>query len=230
MKLEKVFNRSFFILIFLISTGSQVMAQNPTTLFWEPDLSLKFSTESRWSYSFGIANRTQFFANVDGERVEGRNQEHLELNQFTKYKTGANTAVSLGFRYRFTEVFNPESYDEFRIIQQFDYSGPEAFLNLGHRFRLEQRFRNVLTILRSRYAISVSQPLGNEFELGFATEALYSIADNMKPELDQRFSVELANSSFEDVEISLGFEYQYENYLNAPENELFIQSGISIDM
>lgn len=219
------------LILFLTLAGIQeTRAQQSTTLFWEPEFSLEIPTNGRWAFSVGAANRTQYFVKQQGQRIEGRNQEHIELNQFTSYRSGARTILSLGFRYRFTEAFNPGSYDEFRIVQQLNYANPGAFLGLAHRFRLEERFRNVVTILRSRYQISVSKPLGGGFEAGLGTEILYSLAGGMEPELDQRFSVGLSNSAIQGVEISIGFEYQYENYLNTPENELFLQSGISLEL
>lgn len=224
--LKSPFSIQLSLTALLCLTSLSMSAQKTNSLLWEPEVSLDFETESRWSYSFGIANRTLFYTREDGEKVADLNQEHIELNHFTSYKTGPNTSVAFGLRYRFRELFNEDGYDEFRTIQQLKYA-PENNWNLAHRFRLEERFRHQEPIFRPRYAVSTGIPLGEEFGLGIATETLYSLQQGSAPELDQRFSVEIENSSLEGVELNLGLEYQYEDYLHDAEGELFIQSGVS---
>lgn len=214
------------MLFFLVATN--FYGQSTQSLLWEPEVSLKISTQSRWAYSFGIANRTLFYGKEDGQTIRDQDQEHVELSHFTSYRTGSTTVASLGLRYRFIEVFDESSHDELRFIQQLVYA-PENYLNLAHRFRMEERITE-RTTYRLRYAVSSGFLLSEDFGIGFGTEILYSIAKAVEPGLDQRVSMEISNTSFEDIELSLGLEYQYENYLINPEGELFIQSGISFDL
>lgn len=231
MKTQKspFFEKLLFVL-FLLPGYLTLQAQTPNSLLWEPEVKVNLSTESPWSYSFGVANRSLFSTYLEGEKVAGPNQEHFELNQFTTYKTSANSAVALGFRYRFREVFDDSRYDEFRIIEQFKYSQPDTYLGWGHRLRFEQRFRNVVTIFRLRYQLGISRPLGEEFGVGLSTEFLYSMAADYKPEADQRVTLEFENTSIENVELSAGIELRHENYNNSPENNYYLLTGVSIDL
>lgn len=231
MKSQKSFPllKLFFVLL-IFSTYSRLQAQTPTSLLWEPEAKVTFSTESPWSYSFGIANRSLFNTYLEGEKIAGSNQEHFELNQFTTYRTSANSAVALGFRYRFREAFDDSRYDEFRMIEQFSYSHPDTYLGWGHRFRFEQRFRNVVTIFRLRYQLGISRPLGEKFGVGLSTEFLYSMAEGNHPEADQRFTLEFENNSIENVELSAGVEWRHENYNNFAENNIYLLTGISVKL
>lgn len=206
------------------------IAQNtPRTLGWEPEFSIELPSENRWGFTFGIANRYIFNTKVNGETINEDEQQHLELNQFTSYRTGENSAVSLGFRYRFRETFEESRHDEFRMIQQFGYKHRDIFLTPAHRFRFEQRFREN-TIFRLRYRLGVSHPLGEEFAVGLSTEFLYSMIKDFKPAADQRFTIKLGNSSFKNLDLSTGLELRREDYTGAPASEIYILSGASLQL
>ena len=227
--MKKILKKSSFpILFFLVLVVQHSHAQSNRQLFWEPEVELEISTETPWSFSIGAANRAQQFEVVDGERIGDRNQEHFELNSFIDYELTEMLSASVGFRYRFAEIFDDERYDEYRLIEQLNYANPTAWMSLKHRFRFEQRFRNVINIYRVRYQIGISEPLGSDFKAGLSTETLYSMAPGLSPELDQRFTLQISNSSIKNVELSVGFEYQYENYTRVAENEMFILTGVEI--
>lgn len=221
-------SRTLFLFVLLF--GSQeILAQNPHEFFWEPDFKINVSTESRWAYSFGIANRGLLAERFDGEKISGYENQHIELNQFTKYNIGENSALSLGFRYRFRETFDDSRHDEFRIIQQFNYSHSNSAIGLSHRARFEQRFRNE-TIFRLRYQIGISRPLNEVFSIGLSTEALYSMSRNSKPGAEQRFNIGIDNTSFKNVELSFGFSYQMAEYNISLVNEYFFLTGVALDL
>lgn len=217
------------VLFLFIFAGNKVAAQNPFGLYYEPEFEVEFSGAERWTHSFGIANRNLFAEYQDGEKIESASQEHLELNHFTGYSLNKKAKLSLGLRYRFREVFDENRYDEFRIIEQFAYKHPETFLNFGHRIRVEQRFREEF-ILRTRYRLSISRPLGEEYGVGLSTEFLYSMSEGNKPEAEQRFTATVENSSFENLELSAGLEYRIDNFNNSTENSVFILTGATLNL
>ena len=221
--------RIFFIL-FLYLGATNISAQSDSYLYWDPQLTVKISTKSPWSYSFGVVNRTLHYKEVEGVNFSGSNQEHIELNHFTNYKTGSNTAVSLGLRYRFKEIFNDSRYDEFRTIEQFVYRHLGSSIGLAHRFRTEQRFLNVVTVHRARYRLGIAHALGENFALRLSTEALYSVANQRKPELEQRIALELKNSSLKNVDIGLSFEYHHDNYIYDLEKKFFVATGVTLKL
>lgn len=227
---QPLLRSTIFLFLLCALNSSDSFSQTPSSYFWEPDFSLGFDSSEKWGHSFGIANRTLLSERYDGEEITGTEVEHLELSHSTKYRTGANTAISFAIKYRFRELFDESRYDELRLTEQFDISHPSSALNLGHRFRVEQRFKNIVTEHRLRYRFGGSKALSEVFALGLSTEALLTLANDLKPSLEQRFVVELSNTSFEDLELSLALDYEMADYNNELENEFFILTGIALDL
>ena len=229
LKKQPILRSTFFLFLFCALNSLTSQAQTPNLFFWEPEFSVGFDSSEKWSHTFGIANRALLSERYDGEEVSGFENEHLELNHFTKYKTRATTALSFGIRYRFKETFQESSHDELRLVEQFNIKHPNSALNLGHRFRVEQRFKGI-TEHRFRYQFGGSRALSEVFALGLSTEALLSVAKEFKPSLEQRFVLELSNTSFKDLELSVALDYEMADYNNELENEFFLLTGISLDL
>ena len=83
----------------------------------EPEFAVRISTETRWSFSFGFANRGILIKAIDAEYASENVTEHIELNHYTIYNMDENSELSLGLRYRFREMFDPGNENLFRIIQ-----------------------------------------------------------------------------------------------------------------
>ncbi len=217
--------KTFHLLIIcILLSGSTAFAQDVSTYFNENELGLFLPLKNRWSMDVGFGSRGLLHERAGGERISGYQHEHLELNYFTNYSLNESLVLSLGLRYRFREMFNSSSTDEFRTIEQAEIS-PQASL-FSHRFRLEQRFREI-TIHRLRYELSFSRPVGSNFEFMAATEALYAVAVKTKPEAEQRFSIGVENTSFEDLELGLGLEYRMENFARDLAHEFFLLTGLT---
>lgn len=228
MTLQKI-SRNLVIPVFLSLLCTSAFAQTPRALLWEPEFDVTLPSDNAWKFSFGMANRYLFYSELDGQRLTENEQQHFELNQFSSYKTGENSSVSLGFRYRFRNVFEDNRHDEFRIIEQFAYKHKNVFLNPSHRFRFEQRFRE-LTIYRLRYRLGISHALSDDFDLLLSTEFLYSMTKDVRPETDQRFTLKLENSHFKNLELNAGIELRRENYTRAPTTGYYILSGASLQL
>lgn len=218
----------FLILLLSCFLPTALFGQSPSSLYSETEFNLELSSSGSFEYSLGLANRSILSTYVNGKKVAGSGQEHLEVNQFTAYKLSQRSVLALGFRYRFKEVFDDEEYDELRILQEFTYS--QSSLPFTHRFRFEQRFKNIVTEFRGRYKLGVSQPLSSEFIIDLSTEALYSLANNLKPEAEQRFTLKFSNHSLNNLELNAAFEWQYENYTNSPQNSFFLLTGATLKL
>ncbi|HET7361386.1 MAG TPA: DUF2490 domain-containing protein [Salinimicrobium sp.] len=215
----------------LIFFGSQkLFSQTPNNYLFEPVFEVNFSTEGPWSYSLGVSNRALLTKRVDGEEVSGYKNVHIEVSPFAKYETTENSAIQLGFRYRFREMYNEENQDRFKLVEEYKYTTPDSFLSLSHRGRMEQKFRREGTIFSFRYQLGISRPLGDEFSVGLSTEALYYISKHAKPDAEQRLSLEFSNSSLKNIELSAGIEYRLENYIHNRENTFFLNTGVSVDL
>lgn len=203
------------------------LGQNSESYFYENEISLSVPLKEKWSMEVGLGNRGMFQERLEGEKISGYQHEHLEINHFTSYRARQSFVLGLGLRYRFREPFDDSKTDEFRIIEQVGLA--PASSTFSHRFRLEQRFREN-TIHRLRYKLGHSTPLSSIFTLGVATEALYSVSAQTRPEAEQRFVVGLENSSFKDLELELTLEYRMENYLRHLGHEYFIITGVSFSL
>ena len=214
-------------LFFLLTSNNLAFTQNTQSYFFENEFEVSLTLVNRWSMNFGVGSRSMLEERFDGERIFGYQHEHLELNHFTNYQTNESLLLSLGLRYRFKEIFNPIETNEIRIIEQIKFVPINS--SLFHRLRLEQRFRKN-TIHRLRYDISYWFPLDQNFSLTLGTEALYAISSQLKPEAEQRFSIDLEISALKDLELELGFEYRIENYSQDLEHEFFILTGMSLNL
>ncbi|WP_324719842.1 DUF2490 domain-containing protein [Salinimicrobium sp. HB62] len=209
--------------------GSSANAQTPKAYLWETEFDLELPSRGNWGFTFGAGSRYLFAAEVEGETVKENIQQHLELNHFTAYNSSESLTISLGLRYRFREVFEEALQDEIRIIEQLEYSHLNAFLSPEHRIRFEQRFREA-TIFRLRYQFGVSQPLSPDSSLGLSTEFLYSMANDNRPKIEQRFGLELENSSVRNLELSLGVEYRRDDLTGFPGTEIFLITGAVLQL
>ena len=218
---------SFLLLIFFFAGGSLIYSQSSKSYYLENEFGVFIPVKGKWSFDVGVGSRGMLQERFDGERISGYQHEHLELNYFTNYQKSETLVFNLGLRYRFRDLFDPAETDEFRIIEQAEFE--PAGSPLSHRLRLEQRFREN-TIHRLRYDIAYSTSINREFALSLGTEALYAIAVNLKPEAEQRFSIGLENSSFQDLELELGFEYRMENYLRDLAHEFFLITGVTLNL
>jgi hypothetical protein len=218
-----MFQKWHFSILILAAflTGFSGSAQTPRSYLWETEFDLELPAKGKWAFTVGAGNRYVFAEEIEGERISENTQQHIELNHFTTYNRSENTAISLGLRYRFREIFDEENENEFRIIEQFEYIHQNTFLTPEHRLRFEQRFREA-TIFRLRYQLEVSQPLNKEFALGLSSEFLYSMVKDLRPEVEQRFGMEVENSSFKDLELNLGLEFRREDLTGLPGSEFFL--------
>lgn len=225
-------SKPFFYFLLLSLPLQGLFAQEDLSAFHEPQLALNFKSDSsQWSFNFALSERNILYKN---EEVQFH-ALFLDIQHFTNYEVGLYGKLSLGLKIRSLEIFEESAHDEIRLTAQYGYSRKYNNLKISHRLRYENRFEDQ-TGFRTRYRISAQIPLGgtkinqNEFFLSLKTETLFSFGKFMVPELDQRLAVDLGYQLFENTEISLGLEYQYEDYFHQPKTELFVLTGVSIDL
>ena len=222
-------SRLFLLLVFILVVATS-QSQN-FAIQAEPDIAINIDRPNRWSFNFGITNRDLlYFNNTSQFRVNC-----VEISHFTSYEVGFYGKLSLGLRYRFNELFEDSREDEIRITQQYSRSRKYNALKVAHRFRFEQRFRE-LTIYRGRYQFSVEYPLNgeridqNEYFLVISAEALLSMAKEEKPELGQRFDISLGKDIGNGNKADLGLQYRLEKYNLNSFHGLFLTGGLTISI
>ena len=226
--MKTFFKPGALLILFFMSGNHIVFAQTPSSWYYENEFDLAIPLREKWTIEIGFGNRGLFTEKI-GEESSGYKHQHLELNQFTHYSAPKNLILSLGLRYRFKELFDQLETDEFRMIEQIEMESVYSSMSLFQRFRLEQRFR-VNTVHRMRYQIGFDKPINDSFSWEVSTEALYSVSAKAPPEAEQRFNLGLENSSFENLEVELNFEYRIEDYARYPGHEFFIITGVSLTL
>ena len=138
----------------------------------------------------------------------------------------------MGVQYRFEENFIDFEENEFRILQEYNWSNLNSTTTLDHRFRNEQRFYSSTTKYRFRYEIGLSIPLGNtdKKNTSFKTEAetLFEIAKTQKPEYEQRFSTLLEWQFQPKTNLEFGLQYRLANYTQNLGHELFLVTSLNV--
>lgn len=225
----KPFLKLLLFLFCFFHSIQHAYSQDTHSVLLEPEFNIVLQSENRWSYSFGMAHRGLILEIYEKEKIPTYYTEHLELNHYTQYSFSSRFEVALRVRYRFREIFEDIKHDEIRFIEEFEYKHTGWRFQPKHRLRIEQNIEDLVSY-RARYQFSASQPISREFSLILGTEALYGIAENQKPEPEQRFEIGITTTSFGNLELSLGLEYRLDNYIRDPEREYFILTGATLHL
>lgn len=218
------FSRQLLIPFFLMLSAG-MFGQGNFGTYAEPKVSVNLDPANRWSFNFGIANRNL----IPTENSEAFEVQQLELGHFTSYEIGFYSKLSLGLLYRLRNARN----DEKRLTVQFGSSRKYNLIKVAHRARLEQRWRPDDSY-RSRYQFSVELPLAGErvdrkeYFLVTSTEALLSLGREQKPSFEQRLGLSIGRELSSGNKLSLGLEYQLDDYTQDTVHELFLLAGLTI--
>ena len=211
--------------LLIISCWEVLWAQANFTGYLQPSFALSYALSPRLSQNAALNVRTFYFRD-ESYSLETR---QLDAVLFTQYALSGNQTLSFGLQYRFRNPFEPGSGNELRLTQQFNTTFKPAVLRYGHRFRAEQRIREVGTIHRFRYRLAVDGPLqGENTDVGEAywigsAESLLSVARSDAPEYDLRLTGWIGWRISANSKLQLGPEIRWENFQGETENVLFWQ-------
>lgn len=218
-----------FLLIILLISGFAVKAQGNYTLFFEPELNLKYKITPNYHQGFSVENRNFIY---NGSKFDYR-VKHLEFAHESLFVLNDSQTIGIGLQYRFEENFEASEENEFRLLQEFGWRSNIAALGVAQRLRTEQRFYTSTTKYRLRYELQVAIPLQSNKKnthLNIETESLYEIAKTQKPELEQRFGAGIGWQLNPKTEFSLGLEYRLADYTQDLGHELFLVTGFDISL
>lgn len=177
------------------------------------------------NYSFNFSAKSRYYLYKD-KHFNFENRQ-LDLVHFSTLKLDYNHSVSLGLQYRFRSGFDGGS-NELRFTQQFNYTKKHEALRFGHRLCFQQRIFENLTVFRTRYRFAIDLPLhGEKLDISEAylvssTESLLSISKKIKPEIDQRVTMQIGWLISEKLKLQTGLEYRFEAFNINTEQRLFI--------
>ena len=203
--------------------GFQMFAQSDFEGLGESSFAVNKQVSSQYKYNFAIRSR-YFFYQDDAFNFENR---QIDLVHFSTLNLDYNHSVSLGIQYRFREGIDGGS-NELRLTQQFNYTKKDGALRFGHRARIEQRIFEDFTILRGRYRFAIDSPLnGEKLDIGegyivASMEALISLSEAIKPELDHRTTAQIGWLISESLKLQVGLEYRFEAFNITTEEKLFV--------
>ena len=222
---KKFWGARIAILVITFAATQTLKSQENFTGYLQPSFALSYKLSPRISQNAALNLRTFYFR----EEVFGLDTRQLDAVLFTQYALSGNQTLSFGIQYRFRNPFETNAGNELRLTQQFNTTLKPATLRFGHRFRSEQRIREVGTIHRFRYRFAVDGPLqGEETDVGEAywigsAEPLLSVANGDRPQYDLRLTGWLGWRITANSKVQAGPELRWENVREQTEKILFWQ-------
>lgn len=218
------------ILLLLVFAAEFSYAQTPRVWFSETEIEFTLERDKKIYHTLEFASRGLLRESLNGQKTSGYQHEFVELTYAPVYKITENKEFSFGIRYRWSNTFDASEVNEIRLIPEYSFSHLAGNFELSHTGRVEQRFEGSQYTFRPRYEAEISRDLSSIFSAEISTEALWSISPQTKPELEQRFALEIENASIKNIEMIIGFEFRLEDYTNELEHEFFILSGANIQL
>lgn len=212
----------FFSLMYSILGFSQ----NDFTIFFEPEFSIDYAVNERYSHSFSMENRNYIYKN-HRFNFEGK---QLEIAHFSIYEYNPGRSFGLGIQYRFKQTFNKTEEDELRLMQQYTWTHNYANFKLKNRLRNEQRFYPSKKKYRLRYEFGFTFYL-NESSSYFKaeTEILIAWSKLQKPEFEERIS-SVFGWQFQNYNLEVGLQYRLTDFTQQLGHELFLVTGLNISL
>jgi hypothetical protein len=218
----------FFLVTICLGGFNILFAQNDITVYLQPELGFSYKVKEGYSHFHSLQIRNYGYR--DNE-VQLKTRQ-IDLVHFSNWKLNLNQSLALGIQYRFREVFEPESENELRLVQQYNGSAQKGTLRFGHRLRAEQRISPSLTRYRFRYRFAIDLPLnGEKLDVGEAylvasTEALHTSSRGRAPSFDQRLTSFIGWQISPEAKWQVGLEYRAEDYFKDTETILFLLSSL----
>mgnify|MGYP001829223982 CR=1 FL=1 len=219
-----------FICLFFLSAF--LRGQENFTSFIEPRIAFNYKLSKFYGHNWQIANRSTIYESS----ALNFNLLQFDIGHFSSFKIGGNQSLSLGLLYRYSELFEEESINEFRITEQYNIISISNKVRYGNRIRAEQRITSLLTIYRFRYRFTLDLPLegqnldvGESYFIGNA-ETLLSVGKYIKPIYGQRFTANLGWLLSSKTKLQFGLEYRLLNFTRTIEHRLLLLSSLNFSL
>ncbi len=221
-----MYSTKHLVLFLTIFIGLTAYSQEDFEGLGESEFAINYRLNT--NYKLNILVRYRYYLYQD-DNFNFENRQ-IDLVHFSTFNLDYYHTLSLGIQYRIRESIDGGS-NELRLTQQFNYTKTNQAIRFGHRLRLEQRIFEDFTIFRTRYRFALDSPLnGEKLDVGesyilASMEALYSISNSIKPELDHRTTAQIGWLLSEKLKIQFGLEYRFEAFNITTEEKLFLLSS-----
>lgn len=225
-------NRYILFSSFLLLSSSLLIAQDNTTVYWQPEVSLNYKVSPVYAQNFSITNRNYVYQNQETKLAV----RQIDIAHFSNLTVDFNKTVGLAVQYRFRENFETDRENELRFTEQFNTTHKIRSIRLGNRFRTEQRITPASTVHRFRYRFAADFPLeGLELDMGEAylvltTESLLSVGEGIAPMYDQRLTSQIGWSLPKGMKLQFGVEYRVEDYKQNTEHVFFFLNSLVMSL
>ena len=223
---------NYKLLIGLLLFSVFIRGQENFTTYAEPRVSLNYNLSKMYSHNWAVANRSTIYESSELEF----NVLQFDIGHFSNFKIGGNQSLSLGILFRYSELFERESTNEFRITEQYNIISRSHIVRYGHRFRAEQRITSLLTIHRFRYRFTLDLPLegqnldvGESYFIGNA-ETLLNVGKDLKPIYEQRFTANFGWLLSSKTKLQFGLEYRLLNFTETIQHRTLLLSSLNFSL
>ena len=216
----------WFILLFACT----VYPQDNTTGFWRPIIAINYDVWDDYTHNFALGNQNFVYRNNDLDlRVR-----QLQFIHFSRYQLTDNQNVSLGLQWRNSKIFNEDSFNEFRLTEEYNIRYTPRIARYSNRFRIEQRFSSLPTIHRFRYRFTSDFPLeGDKLDIGesymlWAIENLFSAGNSRKPLYEVRFRWGIGWRLSPMTNLQLVLDYRLRDYTQSSDHIFVLETLLNL--
>lgn len=226
------FINNYILLIGLLFFTAFIRGQDNFVAFIEPRIAVNYNLSKLYSHNWFLANRSTMYESTELKF----NALQFDIGHFSNFKIGGNQSLSLGILYRYSELFDEEKINEFRITEQFNIIYRPNFVRYGHRIRAEQRITSLQTIHRFRYRFTLDLPLeGQNLDVGECyfignLETLLNVGKDLEPIYGQRFTASFGWLLSSKTKLQFGMEYRLLNFTGTAQHIALLLSSLNFSL
>lgn len=223
-------NKLFFC--FLLLMAGAAFSQDNTTVFWRPVIAVNYDVLDDYSHNFALANQNFIYSEND----LNISVSQLQIIHFSRFRVADNQRISLGIQWRNSKIFDGDSFNEFRITEEYNLRYKPRVLRYGHRFRVEQRLSSRPTVHRFRYRIAIDFPLvGANLDVGesyavLGIENLLSVGKSRSSSYAIRFRGGIGWRLSLKTNLQFLLEYQLRDYTHSSNHVVLFETLLNLSL
>ena len=215
-----------YLFFTLLGLGVFAYAQQTTPHFLESQVVVSHKVSSTYNANLGLSSRMEHHTNDNSLPTT-----FLQVSHFSSFRIGNNNKISLGVLYRFSEDFENQYPNEFRLTQQFHMAFKPHVVRYTHRFRVEERFVGADLFTRFRYRFGIDFPLnGQVLDVG-ETYALANVESQLQlqnaqsPRYNFRALTGIGVVISSDVKLQMSLQYRLAHFSTIQTGSWFVHFG-----
>jgi hypothetical protein len=221
----------YLVFIFILFQSFTAVSQSENIFFLEAGAAMAYGSPLTLFFNTSIGKRSV----VQNTEQNNSNWDLIfyEVDQFATVSLKSDIKASLGYKYRFAEVFDPATPYEHRITEMISWNHTKTSVRLASRLRFEQRFFNDNNFFhRYRYRFSADFPFSGssldirEFYLVLYNEVLFEASEIITNTLENRVNVSFGYLISPTSKIQLSIEQRFEDLNVNSSQRTFIATNV----